>query len=86
MRQFRKNIFQLTLAQKIGKRIRHFRLLNKMTMQTLAFESDMEYMQLSRIELGKINTSVYQLFKICSALNIKIEELFIGIEEESLKL
>jgi transcriptional regulator with XRE-family HTH domain len=46
-------------------------------MVNLAYESEMEYMQLSRIELGQINTSVYQLFKISKALNVELTDLFL---------
>jgi transcriptional regulator with XRE-family HTH domain len=46
-------------------------------MVNLAYESDMEYMQLSRIELGQINTSVYQLFKISKALDVELTDLFL---------
>jgi transcriptional regulator with XRE-family HTH domain len=60
----------------IGDRIRKLRISNQLTLETLAFKADMDYTQLSRIELGKINTSVFQLYKIASALNIPIQELF----------
>jgi|LauGreDrversion4_2_1035121.scaffolds.fasta_scaffold435175_2 transcriptional regulator with XRE-family HTH domain len=51
-------------------------------MTTLAHDSDMEYIQLSRIERGQINTTLFQLFKISKALNIRLEELFKGVDEE----
>jgi transcriptional regulator with XRE-family HTH domain len=51
-------------------------------MTTLAHDSDMEYIQLSRIERGQINTTLFQLFKISKALNIRLEELFKGVVEE----
>ncbi len=60
----------------IGKQIRKLRISNHLTLESLAFKADMDYTQLSRIELGKINTSVFQLYKIASALNIPIQELF----------
>lgn len=53
-----------------------------MSMMALAYKADMEYMQLSRIELGKINTSVQQLYKLCVALEINLSELFASIENE----
>ena len=68
----------------IGRRIREIRISKGKSMTTLAHESEMEYIQLSRIELGKINTTVYQLMKICSALNVKIEELFTDINVDNL--
>jgi hypothetical protein len=33
-------------------------------------------MQLSRIELGKINTTIYQVFKISKSLEVDLHELF----------
>ncbi len=47
-----------------------------MTIESLAAEAQMEYTQLSRIELGQINTSVFQIYKISKALSINICEIF----------
>jgi transcriptional regulator with XRE-family HTH domain len=54
----------------IGERIRKLRTDNQLTLETLAFKADMDYTQLSRIELGKINTSIFQIHKIAIALDI----------------
>ena len=54
----------------IGERIRKLRTDNQLTLETLAFKSDMDYTPLSRIELGKINTSIFQIHKIAIALDI----------------
>ena len=54
----------------IGERIRKLRTDNQLTLETLAFKADMDYTQLSRIELGKINTSIFQIHKIAIALEI----------------
>lgn len=54
----------------IGERIRKLRTDNQLTLETLAFKADMDYTQLSRIELGKINTSIFQIHKIATALDI----------------
>lgn len=54
----------------IGERIRKLRTDNQLTLETLAFKADMDYTQLSRIELGKINTSIFQIHKIANALDI----------------
>ena len=55
-----------------------------MSMITLANVSDMEYIQLSRIERGQINTSLFQIYKITKALNIRLDALFNGIDEDVL--
>ena len=59
-----------TVAKLIGMRIRQLRMDNHLTLETLAFNADMDYTQLSRLELGKINTSIFQIHKIASALEI----------------
>jgi transcriptional regulator with XRE-family HTH domain len=61
----------------VGSRIRTLRIAAGKSMVNLAYESEMEYMQLSRIELGQINTSVYQLLKISKALNVELKDLFL---------
>lgn len=59
----------------VGKRIRSLRQNRGLTMEQLAFEVGIEYTQLSRIERGIINTSVYQLFIISRALEVEFAEL-----------
>jgi transcriptional regulator with XRE-family HTH domain len=72
MRNSKKEISRL-----LGIRIRSLRIAAGKSMVNLAYESNMEYMQLSRIELGQINTSVYQLFKISKALDVELTDLFL---------
>jgi transcriptional regulator with XRE-family HTH domain len=64
-----------TVAKLIGKRIRQLRMENHLTLETLAFNADMDYTQLSRIELGKINTSIFQIHKIAAALEISSSDI-----------
>lgn len=45
-------------------------------MQTLAYTINVEYSQISRIELGKINTSISIAYEIANALEVSIKELF----------
>ena len=59
----------------IGGNIRRLRLEKKMSIETVAIESGMDYTQLSRIELGKINTSIYQLYKISISLKVSLGEI-----------
>ena len=60
----------------VGERIRKLRISKHLTLESLAFKAEMDYTQLSRIELGKINTSVFQIFKIAAALKIPIQDIF----------
>ncbi len=64
----------------IGERIRKLRTDNELTLETLAFKADMDYTQLSRIELGKINTSLFQIHKIANALKISASEILIALD------
>ena len=64
----------------IGERIRKLRTDNQLTLETLAFKADMDYTQLSRIELGKINTSLFQIYKIALALKINVSEILNSLD------
>jgi transcriptional regulator with XRE-family HTH domain len=63
-------------VKKIGARIREVRIEKKMTIEELAFDAEIEYVQLSRIELGKINTSIYHIYKISHSLSVPVMEFF----------
>ena len=63
------------VAKIVGSRIRNIRQSKGLTIEQLAFEVGIEYTQLSRIERGRINTSIFQLFLICKALNISFSEI-----------
>lgn len=73
------------ISIQVGRRIRSLRTAAGKSMMNLAYESEMEYMQLSRIELGQINTSIYQLYKLSKALNVEITDFFLNKENESYK-
>lgn len=63
------------LQKSVGNNIRKFRIAKKMSIESLALLAEMDYTQLSRIELAKINTSVYQLYKIATILNVSLNDL-----------
>jgi hypothetical protein len=73
----------------IGKVLRDLRLANKKSIETISNEIEIGYSQLSRIERGKINTSVYQLYRILSVLNVPmntfLEILVLAIRKEKNK-
>lgn len=71
------------VAVELGKKIRKIRINKGFTITELAHNSEMEYKQLSRIELGKINTTVYQINKIAVSLGISITEIFDDVEIKS---
>jgi transcriptional regulator with XRE-family HTH domain len=51
-----------------------------MSIIELAYESGLDYTQLSRIELGKINTSVFTVYQVSRALDIPMDKLFKDIK------
>ena len=58
-----------------GDKVRAVRLSKKMSQEDLAYETGLEYSQINRIELGKINTSISHLFLIAKALKVSPKEL-----------
>jgi transcriptional regulator with XRE-family HTH domain len=64
------------LVLQLGQKIREHRTIRNQTIENLASDAGLDYSQLSRIERGKINTSVYHLYSISCALNIPITDLF----------
>ncbi len=64
------------IAGLLGKRIRSLRTARNLSMEELAMESGMDYSQISRIELGKISTSVYQIYMITHVLQVSVHDVF----------
>ena len=62
------------LVIKVGKRVREIRLSKGLTMERVAFDAGIEYAQLSRIELGKVNTSIYQIYIVSKSLDVEMPE------------
>ncbi len=61
---------------KIGAKIRALRLEKGLTQTELAFKcDDIDYSQINRIELGKINFTVSYLKLIANALEIEVEDI-----------
>jgi transcriptional regulator with XRE-family HTH domain len=70
------------VSKKVGKKIRELRLSKGLSMEKVAFDAGMEYTQLSRIELGKINTSIYHVYKISNSLSVTVPEIFNVLENK----
>jgi transcriptional regulator with XRE-family HTH domain len=64
------------LVKKIGANIRKHRKTKSMSLQKLALESGIEYSQISRIERGVINTSVYHVYIISNTLGVPVKYIF----------
>ena len=61
---------------KFGKRFKYLRVINNYTQADLALELGIEISQISRIERGLINTSVYMIFQVSNVLNIPPSSFF----------
>jgi transcriptional regulator with XRE-family HTH domain len=61
----------------IGSKVRNLREQKGLTIARLAFEVGIESKQLIRIELGQINTSLFQIYRIANALSVQMYELFL---------
>ena len=61
----------------IGSKVRDIREKKGLTIERLAFEVGIESKQLIRIELGQINASLHQIYRITKALGIKMYEVFL---------
>ncbi len=63
------------LLLKIGKNIRQIRITKNITQEYLANECGTAYTQVNRMELGKVNFTISQLYRIAAVLNIQAKEL-----------
>jgi len=63
------------VAKLVGAKLRAIRIESSLSIEALALESGIDYTQISRIELGKINTSLYQIYKLARTLNVSVSEI-----------
>ena len=63
------------LLAEIGNKIRTSRNTKGFSIEYLANESEVDYSQLSRMELGKVNFSISILYKIATNLGIDAKDL-----------
>lgn len=59
-----------------GAHLRKVRKSKSMTMMQLAFEADVEYSQVAKIEKGSINTTISTVQALAEAMNLAPAELF----------
>ncbi len=69
-------------AQKVGKTIAFFRNQKGISQEVLSGLADIGRSHLSAIERGERKPTLETLYRICSALNIKMSTLIIKLEEE----
>ena len=65
-----------TFRVQVGRNLRRLRAERDFTIEDLALESGLAYSQISRIELGKINTTAYTLHVLAQALKVDPAEFF----------
>ena len=63
------------LLKYIGDRIREIRVSKQISQEALANESELDYSQINRMELGKVNFTISNLYRIAKALDIDPKEL-----------
>ena len=70
------NLKNKKLILSFGKHIRKLREERDYSMRHLADLADVNYTQISKIETGKINTTISTAYAIAKALDVSIDELF----------
>lgn len=71
------------LILKVGERVREIRLSKGLTLERVAFDAGIDYSQLSRIELGKINTSIYQIYVVSKSLDVSIVDILNDVKDKN---
>ena len=66
----------IAYCKAFGENLRKVRKKKGLTMMELAFEADIEYSQIAKIERGVSNTTISTVQLLASALEIKPIELF----------
>ena len=66
----------------LGEKVKALRLANRMTLKQLANKAGCTGAYLSQLERGYANPSVMMLKKIASALQMKVVDFFLELEEE----
>jgi transcriptional regulator with XRE-family HTH domain len=59
----------------VGINIRSLRTKKDISVESLANECEVDYTQINRMELGKVNFSISYLKKVASALNVDPKQL-----------
>ena len=76
-------MFVATLdPQKVGKAIAFFRNQKGISQEVLSGLADIGRSHLSAIERGERKPTLETLYRICTALNIKMSTVILKIEEE----
>jgi transcriptional regulator with XRE-family HTH domain len=63
------------LLQKVGERIRHYRIKSGLSQEKLSFDSNLDRTYIGSVERGERNIALINLNKLAKALNISISKL-----------
>ncbi len=63
------------LLVRIGVKIREIRGIKNLSQEMLANDCEIDYSQINRMELGKVNFSISYLYKIAVALGVNPKDL-----------
>ncbi|WP_317170004.1 helix-turn-helix domain-containing protein [Mucilaginibacter inviolabilis] len=77
-----KNVRNQPLINALGQRVRILRTQKKLSMERLAELSEIDYRQVSYVELGQTDASISTLSALCKGLEITLAEL---MDAEGLK-
>lgn len=70
------NIKDEALISAFGKQVRSLRKQRKLSMEKLAELANIDYRQLSYVELGQVNTTISTIYAIAKALDVSLKKLF----------
>ena len=66
---------------KLGEHLRFIRRKRKLTLKDLSQDADLSVPYLSDLERGVVNPSIVSLQKVAKAYNMKVQDLFTGVED-----
>jgi transcriptional regulator with XRE-family HTH domain len=69
-------IWEKNVIEKFGNIVKKIRIEKNLSQEMLANDANIPINQVGRIERAEINTSLITIFKLATALNISIKELF----------
>ena len=67
---------QQDVVKMLGEHLQQLRKLKGLSQKDIAYATDLEISQISRIERGIINTSVGQLVLIADCMGVTLKEIF----------
>lgn len=70
------NIRNEKVIKAFGKNLRTLRKNKKLSIEQLAYDANLEYSQVARIERGEINTTISSAYALADALEISLSSLF----------